>query len=81
MVTTHFFWFIPKIGEDEPILTSICFRWFGEKQLPTSFALDISISHRIFSRLIFSNLKKGKLVDCFSLTCVVFLFIGKVFFF
>ena len=23
--------FIPKIGEDEPILTSIFFRWVGEK--------------------------------------------------
>ena len=26
----YFFMFIPKLGEDEPILTSIFFKWVGE---------------------------------------------------
>ena len=35
VVLLIFFMFTPKIGEDEPILTSIFFRWVGEKP-PTS---------------------------------------------
>ena len=40
------FIFTPKFGEDKiPILTSICFRWVGEKP-PTRYSCSICISFR-----------------------------------
>ena len=37
-LSTHFFIFAPKIGEDEPILTSIFFKWVV--QPPTSDGMN-----------------------------------------
>ena len=60
-VTLHFFWvvatqifflFIPKIGEDEPILTNIF--WDGLVQPPTSFFDYIDI-HEFFTSMNFTH--------------------------
>ena len=59
--------FTPKIGEDEPILTSIFFRWVGEKPPTSNGRVVVSGPPKSSAGQLAEGQRGGK--TCFTMCC------------